>query len=368
MAGTFEHISSELQSIEGKVKSGKRISIEEGIVLYELAPLGWLGILANYRKEQLNGKNVYFNRNIHVEPTNICLYQCEFCSFKRETGDVLSWNYSHDEILGIVRSHLADNITEVHITGGVFPNRSIDWYVDLIKKIKKIAPRIHIKGFTAIELNYMVQQSGHTIEEGLEKLKKAGLGSIPGGGAEIFDKEIRTKLCPQKGSSTLWLNIHEKAHNAGLFSNATMLYGHIETYAHRILHMNEIRILQDKTHGFNAFIPLKFRKQNNFLSHLSEIPLAEDLRNYAVSRIFLDNITHLKAYWPMIGKESARFALHFGADDLDGTIYDTTKIYSLAGSEEKSPGMTLDEISSLICSEGFVPVERNSLYEPIICQ
>jgi aminodeoxyfutalosine synthase len=362
-----EHISPELQSIEDKVISGKRISIEEGIALYDHAPIGWLGTLANYRKEQLNDMNVYFNRNIHIEPTNICLYQCEFCSFKKEAGDVLSWTYSQDEILDIVRSHLSDNITEIHITGGVYLNRNVDWYVDLIKKIKEIAPLIHIKGFTAIELNYMIQQSGITIEDGLNRLKRAGLGSIPGGGAEIFDKEIRTTLCPQKGPSSLWLNIHEKAHQAGLFSNATMLYGHIETYLHRMLHMNEIRILQDKTQGFNAFIPLKFRKQNNFLSHLSEITLAEDLRNYAVSRIFLDNIYHIKAYWPMIGKEAARFALHFGADDLDGTIHDTTKIYSLAGSEELSPGMTVEEISLLIQSEGFVPVERDSSYKPIIC-
>lgn len=368
MAEISEHIIPQLQSIEEKVRSGIRISTEEGIALFEKAPLGWLGLLANYMKEQKNGMNVYFNRNIHVEPTNICFYQCEFCSFKKEAGDALSWNYTHEDVIELVRSHISDKITEIHITGGVFPNRDLSWYVSLIKKIKEIAPLVHLKGFTAIELDYMVRQSGLSMADGLLQLKNAGLGSIPGGGAEIFDKEIRTKLCPQKGPASLWLGIHEKAHLAGLFSNATMLYGHIETYAHRVSHMNEIRILQDKTRGFNAFIPLKFRKQNNFLSHLLEIPLSEDLRNYAVSRIFLDNISHLKAYWPMIGKEAARLALHFGADDIDGTIHDTTKIYSLAGSEEKSPGMTLEQITELISGEGFIPVERNSLYEPIICQ
>lgn len=352
-------------SLEKKITSGQRINTNEAFLLYEKAPLGWLGSMANLVNHKKNNKEVYFNRNIHVEPTNICLYQCEFCSFKKEAGDIQSWNYSHDDILKIIRSHLSQNITEIHITGGVYPNRNLSWYSELIKQIKDVAPAIHIKGFTAIELNYMFNQSGISISDGLQTLKEAGLGSIPGGGAEIFDKEVRTKLCPEKGPASLWLNIHEKAHQTGLFSNATMLYGHIETYEHRVAHMNEIRMLQDRTQGFNAFIPLKFRKQNNFLSHLPEVKLAEDLRNYAIARIFLDNVQHLKAYWPMIGKEAARLALHFGADDLDGTIHDTTKIYSLAGSEEQSPEMSVNEIIKLITEEGFNPVERNSNYKSV---
>lgn len=358
-------INTELQQIEQSVRNGQRISENDGLLLYEQAPLAWLGSLAHFVRSKMNGKEVYYNRNIHIEPTNVCLYQCEFCSFKKQIGDEKSWDYSHEEILRIIKENLSNHITEVHITGGVFPNRDIFWYTSLLKKIKEIGPDIHIKAFTAIEINYMALQSGLTVEEGISELKMAGLGSIPGGGAEIFDKEIRTRLCPEKGPSSLWLNIHEKIHKAGLFSNATMLYGHIESYRNRVSHMNEIRNLQDITSGFNAFIPLKFRKQNNFLSHLPEVNLAEDLRNYAVSRIFLDNVPHVKAYWPMIGKEAARFALHFGADDLDGTIHDTTKIYSLAGSEEQSPEMSVNEIVELISQEGFFAIERNSEYKKI---
>ena len=358
-------ISPKLKEIENKICSGIRISEEEALLLYKEAPLGWLGSLAHSVRVNKNGMKVYYNRNIHIEPTNICLYQCEFCSFKRKVGEENSWDYTHDDILNILNKNISNKITEVHITGGVFPGRNLFWYTELLEKIKKAAPQIHIKAFTAIEINYMALQSGLTIEESIIKLKNAGLGSIPGGGAEIFDKEIRNKLCPEKGPSSLWLNIHEKIHQAGLFSNATMLYGHIENYENRVSHMNELRNLQDRTSGFNAFIPLKFRKQNNFLSHLSEISLAEDLRNYAVSRIFLDNISHIKAYWPMIGKESARMAIHFGADDLDGTIHDTTRIYSFAGSEEQIPEMTVNEICELINDEGFEAVERTSEYKPV---
>ncbi len=368
MSGISVQITSSLAKIEEKIRTFQRISIEDALVLYNNAPLGWLGSLANFIRTKKSGNNVYFNRNIHIEPTNICLYQCRFCSFKKEPGDSLSWNFSQDDILEMVRSHISDNITEIHITGGVYPDRDLLWYAELIEKIKNIVPHVHLKGFTAIELNYMILRSGLTIEDGLQKLKEAGLGSIPGGGAEIFDKEIRTNLCPEKGPAGLWLNIHEKAHKAGLFSNATMLYGHIETYVHRVAHMNELRNLQEKTQGFNAFIPLKFRKQYNFLSHLPEVTLAEDLKNYAIARIFLDNIPHLKAYWPMMGKEAARLALHFGADDLDGTIHDTTRIYSLAGAEEKSPEMSVDEISELIIQEGFKPVERTSDYKAVSTQ
>ncbi len=349
--------------IENKVKNNIRITTDDALFLYENAPLGKLGSMANFIKNKLTGNEVYFNRNIHIEPTNICLYRCKFCSFSKDESDSLSWNYSQDEILAIVSSHIKDKITEIHITGGVFPKREINWFTDLFLKIKYILPNVHIKAFTAIELKYLFRISKVSLVEGLNKLKDAGLGSLAGGGAEIFDDEIRMKLCPEKGPSEIWLNIHENAHKLGLSSNATMLYGHVEKYEHRVMHMNELRELQDRTKGFNAFIPLKFRKQNNFLSYLPEISVVEDLKNYAVSRIFLDNIKHIKAYWPMFGKENARLALHFGADDIDGTIYETTKIYSLAGSEEQAPVMSPTEITEIITQEGFIPVERNSLYE-----
>jgi aminodeoxyfutalosine synthase len=211
----------------------------------------------------------------------------------------------------------------------------------------------------------MIRLAGCTIEEGLKILKSYGLDSIPGGGAEIFDEELRKMICDEKSSSEQWLTIHEKAHGIGIPSNATMLYGHMETYSHRIDHMNRLRILQDKTGGFNTFIPLKYKKSNNSMSHLGEVNILEDLRNYAVSRIYLDNFTHIKAYWPMTGKESAQLSLSFGADDMDGTIDDTTRIYSMAGSKEENPAMTTEEICKLIHEAGFIPMERDSLYNPI---
>ena len=212
----------------------------------------------------------------------------------------------------------------------------------------------------------MIARAGCTIEEGLTLLKGYGLDSIPGGGAEIFDEELRKMICDEKSSSELWLRIHETAHRLGIPSNATMLYGHIETYAHRIDHMERLRNLQDKTHGFNAFIPLKYKKSNNSMSYLGEVNTIEDLRNYAVSRIYLDNFPHIKAYWPMTGKESAQLSLSFGADDMDGTIDDTTRIYSMAGSDEENPSMSTEEICRLISQAGFTPVERDSLYKPIM--
>ena len=356
-------MKKKIDIIENKVRNNKRISTDDALFLYENVPLGKLGSLANFIKNKLTGNEVYFNRNIHIEPTNICLYRCKFCSFSKDENDSLAWNYTHDDIISIVKSHIKDKITEIHITGGVYPKRDINWFTDLFFKIKETIPQIHIKAFTAIELEYLFRISNISLEVGLKKLIEAGLNSLAGGGAEIFDNEIRMKLCPEKGPAEIWLNIHETAHKLGLSSNATMLYGHIENYQHRVIHINELRNLQDKTNGFNAFIPLKFRKQNNFLSYLPEISIVEDLRNFAVARIFLDNIKHIKAYWPMFGKENARLALHFGADDFDGTIYETTKIYSLAGSEEQTPVMSPNEINKIIEQEGFVPVERNSLYE-----
>jgi len=358
-------LNTNFENIKFKVLNNQRILPKEALFLLEKTTLSEVGYLANFVKNKLHGKNVYFNRNIHIEPTNICLYRCKFCSFSKDENDLLSWNYSHNDIIEIVKSNIKNNLTEIHITGGVFPKRDIYWFTQLFVKIKNVLPKIHIKAFTAIELNYLFKTSNISVKEGFEALKKAGLNSIAGGGAEILNDEIRKNLCPEKGNSDLWLNIHKTAHQCGLPSNATMLYGHIENYEHRIEHLQKIRDLQDNTHGFNAFIPLKFKKQNNFLSHLNEISITEDLKNFAVARIFLDNIKHIKAYWPMFGKENSRIALHFGADDIDGTINNTTKIYSLAGAEEQSPIMSSDEINKIIKEEGFNPVERNSLYEEL---
>ena len=366
MTGLLEYITdSELREIADKTGSGMRITPSEGLALYEKAELSLLGVLASVVRRRKNGNSAYYNRNFHIEPTNRCIYNCRFCSYRKPAGDPESWDYNTDEILDAVKRFDDKNVTEVHITGGVHPSHDIRYYGSLINKIKIHRPLLHIKAFSAVELDYMIKVTGLTIEDGLVMLKDYGLDSIPGGGAEIFDEDLREKISNEKTSSEQWLAIHETAHNLGIPSNATMLYGHIETYSHRIDHMNRLRVLQDRTLGFNAFIPLKFKKANNSMSGLGEVSIIEDLRNYAVARIFLDNIPHIKAYWPMTGKSIAQISLSFGADDLDGTIDDTTKIYSMAGAEEKNPSMTSGEICKLISEAGFIPVERDSLYNRI---
>ncbi len=361
-----DHIQdNDLRLISGKIESGKRITPGEGLLLYTRADLPLLGLLSSMVRKAKNGNIAYFNRNFHIEPTNKCVYNCRFCSYHKPAGHPESWEFSHDEMLEIVKSFDSKPVTEVHIVGGVHPSYDLYYYGTLIQMIKKHRPSLHVKAFSAIELDFMIRKAGMTIENGLRELQKYGLDSIPGGGAEIFDEKLRLQICREKSSSELWLRIHETAHSLGIPSNATILYGHIETYEHRIDHMERLRTLQDKTGGFNAFIPLKYKKANNSMSFLGEVSIVEDLRNYAVSRIYLDNIPHLKAYWPMTGKEMAQLALSFGVDDLDGTIDDTTRIYSMAGAEEKNPSMATGEISRLIAEAGFDPVERDSLYNRI---
>jgi aminodeoxyfutalosine synthase len=355
----------EIKTIAAKITDGQRITPEDGLLLYRKADIPLLGILSGVVRRRLNGNFVYFNRNFHIEPTNKCVYNCRFCSYHKPASDPESWEYSIDQMVDIVKKFDNKEVTEVHIVGGVHPDHNLHWYGSLIRKIKEHRPSLHVKAFSAIELDYMITTAGYTIEEGLKTLKEYGLDSIPGGGAEIFDEELRKSICDEKSSSDLWLKIHEAAHLAGIPSNATILYGHIENYSHRIDHMERLRKLQDKTRGFNAFIPLKYKKRNNKMSYLGEVNMLEDLRNYAVSRIYLDNFPHIKAYWPMAGKETAQLSLAFGADDMDGTIDDTTKIYSMAGSDEENPAMSTEEISLLIREAGFTPVERDTLYNVI---
>lgn len=362
----LNHIDDkDLRLIAEKVAGNTRITSEEGLLLYRKAELSLLGMVAGIVRRKHNGNNAYYNNNFHIEPTNKCIYNCRFCSYHKPEGDPDSWEFTHDEMVEIVKKFDNKKVTEVHIVGGVHPSRDLHYWGSLIRKIKEHRPELHIKAFSAIELDYMIRVTGCTIEEGLKTLKEYGLDSIPGGGAEIFDEKLRKIICNEKASSELWLTIHETAHKLGIASNATMLYGHLETYGHRIDHLNRLRTLQDKTGGFNAFIPLKYKKSNNSMSYLGEVSVIEDLRNYAVSRIFLDNFTHIKAYWPMTGRESAQISLSFGADDMDGTIDDTTRIYSMAGAKEENPSMTTEEICKLIREAGFNPVERDSLYNPI---
>lgn len=359
-------ISKELKQIAEKVYANERITFDEGVFLFEKGELGYLGSLANYVREKKNGNYVYFNRNFHVEPTNICVFDCKFCSYSRllkqkEDG----WELSEEEILDKVRSYDGKPVTEVHIVGGVHPKMGLMYFANLIKKIKEIRPEIHIKAFTAVELEYMCRKAKVSYEEGLRILKEHGQDSLPGGGAEIFDEVIRKQICEDKCTAKEWLDIHETAHKLGMPSNATILYGHIEKYEHRIDHMDRLRTLQDKTNGFNTFIPLKFRNKENQMSNIAETTVIEDLRNYAVSRIYMDNFPHLKAYWPMIGRSTAQLSLSFGVDDIDGTIDDSTKIYTMAGSEEQNPALTTQQLVELIKQVNRIPIERDTLYNVI---
>jgi aminodeoxyfutalosine synthase len=362
----FIDTNPELQRIAQKIYNGQRIDASEGLLLFNEASLAFVGSLANHVRERLHGNNTYFNRNFHIEPTNVCVFSCNFCAYsklyaQREEG----WELSMDDMLNIVKKYDNKPETEVHIVGGVHPKMNLYFFADLLKAIRAHRPDLHIKAFTAVELDYMFRKAKVSIEEGVNILKEAGLNSIPGGGAEIFDEEIRQQICADKVNAEGWLEIHEAIHNAGMHSNATMLYGHIEKYEHRIDHMERLRQLQDKTGGFNTFIPLKFRNGDNDMSHVPEVSLVEDLKLYAISRLYMDNFPHIKAYWPMLGRKNAQLSLAFGVDDIDGTIDDTTKIYSMAGAEEQTPAMSTEEIVTLIKQVNRVPVERDTLYNTI---
>ncbi len=356
-------LDSTLRLIAEKVEKGERISNEDCIYLYEKAPLGYLGTLANYIREQKHGDNTFFNRNFHVEPTNVCVYTCTFCAYSRliKNRDE-GWELSIEQILDSIKKYDGQTVTEVHITGGVVPKQNFDFYTELFRSIKKHRPELHIKALTPVEYHYIFKKAKLSYEEGMRQMIESGLDSMPGGGAEIFYPEIRDQIAGGKCSADEWLELHEIFHKLGKRSNATMLYGHIEQYWHRVDHLRQLRELQDKTGGFQTFIPLKFRNKNNQLSHLPEVSAIEDLRNYAISRIYLDNFDHIKAYWPMIGRTLAQLSLAFGVDDIDGTIDDTTKIYTMAGSEEQSPSLTTEELVNLIKEVGRHPIERDTLY------
>ncbi len=356
----------ELKIIAEKVALNKRLSFDDGVVLFEKGSLSFLGALANFVREKKHGNITYFNRNFHIEPTNVCVFSCKFCSYsklyaKKEEG----WELSVEQMMDIVKSYDGKPVTEVHIVGGVHPKMNLNFFIELIKEIKSHRPTLHIKGFTPVELDYMFRKAKLTIEDGMKLLFDAGLNSLPGGGAEIFHPEIRKEICEDKVDAAGWLKIHKTAHQLGMYSNATMLFGHIEKYWHRVDHMEKLRELQDETGGFNTFIPLKFRNKDNDMSYIKESTTIEDLKVYAVSRLYLDNFNHIKAYWPMLGRQNAQLTLGFGVNDIDGTIDDTTKIYSMAGSEEQNPTMNTEQLVTLIKQVNRKPIERDTLYNVI---
>jgi aminodeoxyfutalosine synthase len=353
-----------INEISDAVRRGERISAEAALTLWREAPLWLLGELATARKRKASGDTVYYNRNVHLEPTNICLFNCEFCSFRRRENDPDAWYMTLDEIEARAKELIDTDITEVHIVGGVHPKHDLDMYCAMIRRVKGVLPHVTVKAYTAVEIFYMIRHEGVSIVEGLRRLKEAGMECIPGGGAEIFDAELRKKICPEKCSAEEWLAVHRAAHNMGLATNCTMLYGHIESLEQRVDHLNRLRELQDEAPGFDAFIPLKYHSRGNRMSEAGECSVEDDLRTIAISRIFLDNIPHIKAYWVSYGRAITEMALMFGADDIDGTIGDTTKIYSMAGGVAR-PTMSVEELESMVVSAGFVPVERDSHYNSV---
>ena len=354
-----------INDIVASIRRGERLSAADALVLWREAPLWLLGELATERKVAASGRNVYYNRNVHLEPSNICLFNCEFCSFRRKEGDPDAWLMTMDEIEARAAELRDADITEVHIVGGVHPKHDLDTYVEMVRRVKTQLPHVAVKAYTAVEIFYMIKREGVSIVEGLRRLAAVGMECIPGGGAEIFDAELRAKICPDKCSAEEWLAVHRAAHNMGISTNCTMLYGHIETLEQRIDHLERLRNLQDQAPGFDAFIPLKYHSRNNRMSEAGECSVEEDLRTIAMSRLFLDNIPHIKAYWVSYGRAITEMALAFGADDIDGTIGDTTKIYSMAGGTER-PSMSVSELEAMVRAAGMEPVERDSHYNVVV--
>ena len=353
-----------LGDIREKVLAGVRLTMEDGVRLYNTGEIAVLGALANLDRERRWGDLTFFNRNLHVNATNVCEASCIFCSFARlKTGDKGAYTMAVDEAIGKVRALKDEFLTEVHIVNGLNPDLPWDYYLDLLRGIKEERPDLHIKGFTAVEVHYFAEKYGKTYEQVLVELIDAGLGSLPGGGAEIFHPRARKKLCHDKVDADGWLDVHRVAHRLGLRSNCTMLFGSIETLEERVDHMIRLRTLQDETGGFQTFIPLRFHHENNRLQRVKEPTGFDSLRTYAVSRLMLDNIDHIKAYWIMLGMKLAQVSLAFGVDDLDGTVREE-RIYHMAGASTPQE-LSRSELIRLIRHAGRVPVERDTLYNVV---
>ncbi|MFZ9091345.1 MAG: aminofutalosine synthase MqnE [Planctomycetaceae bacterium] len=354
----------EARSIVDKITAGERLSFEDGLLLDQQFDLQTLGRLANQVREKRNGNLAFYNTNIHLNPTNVCVYRCRFCAFRADLKDEKAYTFTDDMLRQRVLEGRSGGATEIHVVGGLHHRKSFDWYLNVIRVIHETCPEIHIKAWTPVEIGWFSFITKKPVRWVLEQLVEAGLGSMPGGGAEIFDEEVRAKICEHKADSDVWFDVHRTAHELGLRSNATMLYGHLEEARHRIDHLLRLRKLQDETGGFQTFIPLAFHPENTELADIERSDILLDLRMIAVARLMLDNFDHIKAYWIMLGQQTAQLALSYGADDIDGTVVHEL-IYHDAGAETPE-GMTVEQIHRLIKEAGREPVERDTLYRRVL--
>ncbi|WDN88979.1 aminodeoxyfutalosine synthase [Desulfosarcina sp. BuS5] len=356
-------LDNRLDKIQAKIAAGQRLDFKDGLILYESHDLPGIGRIADFVRRQQHDNDTFFVYNQHINYTNLCINGCKFCAYSRDEKAGDSFTLNINDVNLKVLERMDEPVREFHIVGGLNPALPFNYYIDLIKSIKELRPDATIKAFTAVEIDFIAQTSGLALDETLARLIKAGLSMMPGGGAEIMSSRVREKLFPKKISAQRWLEVMAAAHKAGITSNATMLYGHIETNKERVNHLILLRELQDQTGGFSAFIPLAFHPQNTQLSHLHNTTACDDLKNIAIARLMLDNFDHIKAYWIMIGEKLAQVALSFGADDLDGTIIEE-KITHMAGATS-AKGMSREEMKRIISAAGFTPVERDSFYNPV---
>ncbi len=358
-----EFFDKRLEAIGVKLEKNTRLSREDGLVLFETPDLTGVGMLAGRVRQQRHGNTAYYVYNQHLNYTNVCKNRCRFCAYAVDREDQGAYTWTMDEIEQRINDRIAEPVNELHIVGGLNPALDFDYFINLLKTVKRVRPLVKIKAFTCVEIDYLSSLSGLSIDDTVGALKAAGLDMMPGGGAEVMSDRVRNELFPKKIDSKRWLEIMGAVHRNGLTSNATMLYGHIETMAERVDHLLALRDLQDRTHGFSAYIPLAFHSKNTRLAHLPPTTAVDDLKNIAVARLLLDNFDHIKAYWVMIGEKLAQVALSYGADDLDGTIIEE-RITHTAGARS-AKGLSREEMERMIRSAGFVPVERDSFYSPV---
>jgi len=357
------NMKDRFSKIRDKVLSQERLEFEDGLFLFESNEIARIGQLADIARKRLNENRAFFVYNQHINYTNICVSNCQFCAYAKKPGDAGAYAWTASDIRQRILSRIEEPITELHIVGGLNPDLPLQYYTELLEAAREIRPGATLKAFTAVELDFIANNAGLSVEDVIGRLKESGLAMLPGGGAEVMSSRIHESLFPRKINGKRWLDIMEIAHGSGLMTNATLLYGHIETYAERISHLMALRDLQDRTSGFCAFIPLAFHSANTGLSHLPTTTAFDDLKTIAISRLMLDNFPHIKAYWVMIGEKLAQLALSFGADDLDGTIIEERISHEAGATSPK--GLTRDQLKHLITSAGYDPVERNAFYRPV---